>query len=720
MAEHEAPFSAERIEAELAEREQWLAEHPQPEHAPADLRLIADLRGLYPPAPDVAERLERVWQRVEQRRQNAAPRPRSSVPLDLHAARTERRRAMNILGFRREGRFTRVSSLVAAVALLVVVSGLIVGLVLVRPHGPNVASGNFAGGLETVLQATCNLNGSQCTPSDLAQLSKDRATLEQRIREGLNVSSSQVRLQGDDQLVIDLPPFHNDQALIGLLVQTGNAQFLDTGGVGLTVGQPVPAGSNYPVILTSADLAGTSVEAQTDPQTGLPVLLFQFKGSAQRTIANYTGAHLGNYLTITLDDTVVASAVIQSEITSAAQVIDGKMTLDSAKVLAAIFGSGPLPVPVTIVSQQRIGTTQTPLPTGWASSVATLTPTPTAALVQGGGLTSIHMVNATTGWAEGPVVKGWRVLRTSDGGTHWQDVTPPGVSALAGELPAYFLNASVAWVAAPEGDGGTLLFFRTTDGGQTWQQKGSLQSVSPAYLSFVNAQDGWALADLNGATGNETATLYRTTDGGGTWVQVSSTGIPPEKGTIPFAGTKRGLTFLNASTGWLTGFSNVGLLLYVTHDAGVTWQQQTLPLPSGVTEEQLEIIPPTFFNARDGILPVQVYIPTGGSENLVVYVTHDGGATWHSTAQVHASDRIVAFADATHGWASDGSKLFATTDGGQQWSQLPASSHLHDIASLNFVSSTTGWVISMPANAALELLKTTDGGQTWSVITPSL
>jgi len=352
---------------------------------------------------------------------------------------------------------------------------------------------------------------------------------------------------------------------------------------------------------------------------------------------------------------------------------------------------------------------------------STPTPTPTPGSSQGFGLTSIHMIDATTGWAEGPVAKGWRVLRTTDGGLHWQDVTPPApLAAVGGELPAFFLNASVAWVAAPEGDGSTAVFFKTTDGGQTWQQEGSFQSVSPFFMSFVNAQDGWALADLNGATGNETASLFRTTDDGATWTKVADTGIPPNNGTIPFAGTKRGLTFLNASTGWLTGFSYVRPLFYVTHDGGGAWQLQTLPPPPGASLDQSDIEPPSFFNDHDGILPIQVTTPTAGAADLDVYVTHDGGATWKSTSLLQASNRITAFSDVNHGWATNGTALFATTNGGQHWTQLPASSAFQGVASLDFVSNTTGWAISEPASGALALLKTTDGGQTWTAITPTL
>jgi photosystem II stability/assembly factor-like uncharacterized protein len=119
-------------------------------------------------------------------------------------------------------------------------------------------------------------------------------------------------------------------------------------------------------------------------------------------------------------------------------------------------------------------------------------------------------------------------------------------------------------------------------------------------------------------------------------------------------------------------------------------------------------------------MSAQIGAPAKGASGADVYVTHDGGVTWQPTALVQANDRLVSFSDANHGWATDGAALFATSDSGQHWTQLPASSAFHDVASLDFASATTGWAISQLPSGALVLLKTTDGGQTWAVVTPVL
>jgi photosystem II stability/assembly factor-like uncharacterized protein len=183
------------------------------------------------------------------------------------------------------------------------------------------------------------------------------------------------------------------------------------------------------------------------------------------------------------------------------------------------------------------------------------------------------------------------------------------------------------------------------------------------------------------------------------------------------------MRFVNASTGWVTGtvFVNTLAWLYVTHDGGSTWNQQTLPLPPNVPPSQLVIQPPTFFSATDGLLPVRFADSlTNKDIAAVIYVTYDGGMTWHTTTPVSAALSSSQFLDMRHGWLTDGTHLFVTSNGGQHWATLTPSANFKRITLLDFVSETTGWAISHQGAASSFLLKTTDGGRTWTQITPEI
>lgn len=334
-----------------------------------------------------------------------------------------------------------------------------------------------------------------------------------------------------------------------------------------------------------------------------------------------------------------------------------------------------------------------------------------------GDLFSLHMIDPTTGWA----LSEHEILRTTDGGLHWKNATPPDAT-ITRESVANFLTVLLAWIATPQSNGTTSQIVRTTDSGQTWQQS-TVPMVYLKQMTFVDAQHGWILAGWStGGGAAEAVAVFRTVDGGKTWKNVSSalpasTDAPPP-GQLPFGGRKSGIQFLNTSTGWITGtvVANDLAWLYVSHDGGATWNQQSLPLPSGVPSAQLSLGSPTFFSATDGILPVTFSdVITGRGIATDIYVTHDGGKTWTSATPLSLASVAIDFVDMQHGWATDGMILYRTSNGAQEWARLSPGASFKQVTSLDFVSSTLGWAISEQGKNSL-LLKTTNGGETWTPV----
>ena len=329
-------------------------------------------------------------------------------------------------------------------------------------------------------------------------------------------------------------------------------------------------------------------------------------------------------------------------------------------------------------------------------------------------LLSLHMIDASTGW----MLSEKSVLYTTDGGVHWKDVTPPGITLTQSSI-ADFPTTSIASVATSQPDGASTQVLHTADGGQTWQ-RAMIQMPFPRQISFTDAQHGWVLAAVRPPGGAaESVSVFRTTDGGKTWATVASAlfadTTPP--GRLPYGGQKSGMRFLDTVTGWVTGtvtLSNVAWL-YVTHDGGSTWGQQSLLMPSAVPSARLTILAPTFFSATDGILPVIFSnFSTDSAIATAIYSTHDGGKTWQSTAPLMATLPLLSFADMQHGWATDGTILYTTSDGGNHWQKLSPNVSFKHIAQLDFVSDTVGWAISSSTSNTSSLLKTSDGGRTWT------
>ena len=100
------------------------------------------------------------------------------------------------------------------------------------------------------------------------------------------------------------------------------------------------------------------------------------------------------------------------------------------------------------------------------------------------------MLDQRTGWAFASTGTGHdTVVTTADGGRSWNDVSPPGVAIRA----HYFMDAGRAWVLAVPSGTSNLRVLRTVDGGKHWQSGpdvGPSGSVPPQ-LEFADVGHGW-------------------------------------------------------------------------------------------------------------------------------------------------------------------------------------------------------------------------------------
>lgn len=201
------------------------------------------------------------------------------------------------------------------------------------------------GGLRIMLQVECPGDQACAYSNGFAQM---MAALLLRARGGLGVAGASVRRLDAVSVEVDLPGYTNQALAIQTLTTTGSVLFIETNGVPLAVASTVAA-NQYATLFTGSEADPASVSVQTDPSTGEPVVVFAFKGAAATEFAQYTSAHLGEYLTITVDSKVIESATIQARISGLGQ-ITGSKTLADAQALAVYLKSRPLPLAAREVS----------------------------------------------------------------------------------------------------------------------------------------------------------------------------------------------------------------------------------------------------------------------------------------------------------------------------------------------------------------------------------
>jgi photosystem II stability/assembly factor-like uncharacterized protein len=394
----------------------------------------------------------------------------------------------------------------------------------------------------------------------------------------------------------------------------------------------------------------------------------------------------------------------------------------AAAVLILAVGLG---IAVQQARQSGIGR---PLLSASASPITKPTPYPTPASTGAPypllPPSSMHMINASTGWAASSTTD--RILRTTDGGAHWQDVTPSG--ARKGAWTTSFLDANHAWLGSSiqPGSGSpdfSVTIYRTADGGRSWQEAGAAAADQgwPTSLDFVDANHGWLFINEGAAAGSQFIALYGTVDGGTTWTKLSETDPNDATGGsnhLPFGCSKGQPVFVSISTGWIPGACSagpVGPLFYVTRDGGQTWNTATISLPAGFTGQCMcEIGSLRFSDARNGVFVLDIYGSDGRTQTYL-YATHDGGASWRPGPTLPAQAYGVYFVDKSHGWTlnAKNNSLLATSDGGQHWSMVGTIPSTQGVMGFQFVTTEIGWALASEPQGE-PIVKTSDGGQTWT------
>ena len=245
-----------------------------------------------------------------------------------------------------------------------------------------------------------------------------------------------------------------------------------------------------------------------------------------------------------------------------------------------------------------------------------VTPTGTTAHFRG-----LSAVSDNVAWVSGYTPTNGVVLRTTDGGTTWQSVGPPGAAGLQfRDIEAFDADHAVILSI---GDNATdFRVYVTSDGGVHWTQTFTNAEPTAFYdcMTFFDRQHGLAVSDpVNGKF-----RLISTSDGGSSWQIVSPDGMPPAlPGEAGFAASGECLTS-HGNRAWFGSGGGAQARVFSSKDGGQTWQASATPIPSGPTSGVNGI---AFHDARHGIAVGGDFSAPKASPNAVA-ITSDGGTTW--------------------------------------------------------------------------------------------
>lgn len=158
---------------------------------------------------------------------------------------------------------------------------------------------------------------------------------------------------------------------------------------------------------------------------------------------------------------------------------------------------------------------------------------------------------------------------------------------------------------------------QSTSFSQTFKNHGG------AYEVYLTPSVGFKMKNLGGGASNFHYQFSKTVDAGKTWTKIS---------THRFSHVN-GVSFVDKDTGYLLNNSpatSVSPDLFVTHDGGVKWTKQKLPIPSSYKNDYRHSSYPIFFSKQIGFIPIygQSMNSSGKTQFLYMLVSKDGGASW--------------------------------------------------------------------------------------------
>lgn len=278
-------------------------------------------------------------------------------------------------------------------------------------------------------------------------------------------------------------------------------------------------------------------------------------------------------------------------------------------------------------------------------------------------------VDRDTAWLAGTA---GTVLRTTDGGSSWRNVSPPG----AGDLQFRDVEAFDARhaVVLAIGEGEASRVYRTDDGGATWTE--SFRNTDPAAfydcLAFFDRRHGLAMSDpVDGRF-----RILSTSDGGRSWRVLPDTGMPAAlDGEAGFAASGQCLVTSGPKDAWLATGGGAHARVLHSADRGLTWTAADTPVPAGDPAKGVFALA---FRDRAHGLAVGGDYRADQSSPQAAAVTPDGGRTWQPAATPPPAYRSGAAwlpHSRTAALAVGPTGTDLTTDAGRTWHTLDTGSY---------------------------------------------
>ena len=283
-------------------------------------------------------------------------------------------------------------------------------------------------------------------------------------------------------------------------------------------------------------------------------------------------------------------------------------------------------------------------------------------------LRGLDAVSRHTAWAAGESTSEGpgSVWRTTDGGDSWQNVSPPDSSGLMfRDVEARGPRSAVVLAIGP---GGASQIHRTTDGGETWQQT-FRNTEEQAFYNCIDfypgGQRGLAVSDpVDGKF-----RILSTDDGGKSWNVLPSAGMPDSTGEYNFSASGDCLV-IRGRHAWFGSGGSASRVFHST-DRGRTWTASDSTIPTG---ESAGVFGLAFRTPWQGVAVGGDFEDPADGVDASAYARH--GRTWTNGGDLAHLGEDAAWVSVLPrtlvvvGESGDTAGSSISHDGGRSWKQF--------------------------------------------------
>ncbi|MFZ0211878.1 MAG: hypothetical protein WBE20_11270 [Candidatus Acidiferrales bacterium] len=316
------------------------------------------------------------------------------------------------------------------------------------------------------------------------------------------------------------------------------------------------------------------------------------------------------------------------------------------------------------------------------------------------------------------------VWKSTDYGETWKPIFDAEPTQSVGAIEVAPSDPNIIYVGSGEGLQRPDLsvgngVYKSTDAGKTWTHLGLDDAQQIAELAIDPRDPNRVLVAVAGHPygPSEQRGIFRTTDGGQTWQNVLSKDQYTGAGSVEIDPSNPDVAYASlwdtVSGPWEDGneYNGPNSGLYKSTDGGATWNQLTNGLPQGIVQIHTAIAPSQ---------PSRIYAAVADGHGVVIYRSDDAGANWASATDERRPDGRIGGGDLpvlrvdpknADVLYSTSTVTWKSTDAGKTWNALKGAPGGDDYQNM-WINPNNPDIILLTSDQGAVV--SVNGGKTWS------